>query len=267
MIPKVIYYYQTLNGLVTLLENGYATQINLAAIHFGLDSNNKPYIHLNDYKPNDPKFDSLWDELEQAQQQNIKIVLMVGGAGGAYQTLFSDFETYYQLLYQLIKDKTMITGIDIDVEENVNLADIKMLIKRIKKDFRYNFQISMAPISYSMESDNPGMGGFIYKDLYHSPEGAMIDFFNVQCYGSYSKELYDDIIHNGYPPNKIIMGMIYGQNINNIINELNKIKKAYPDFLGVFMWEFFQAPPGAPEHPETWGQIMKHILNGNVMVM
>lgn len=260
MIPKVIYYYQTLNGLGPLLENGYATQINLAAIHFGLDSNNQPYIHLNNNKPKDPKFNSLWEELEQAHKQNMTIFLMVGGAGGAYQTLFSDFETYYQLLYQLIKDKPIITGIDIDVEEIVNVVDIKMLIRRIKKDFGNNFQISMAPIAYSMESDNPGMGGFIYKDLYHSPEGAMIDFFNVQCYNSYSKELYDDIINNGYPPNKIIMGMIYGQNINNIINELEKIKASYPNFLGVFIWEYFQAPPGAPKHPESWGQIMKQIV-------
>ena len=259
-MTKVIYYYQTLNGLDKLLDNGYATQINLSAIHFGTN-NNQPYIHLNNDDPHDPKFNNLWNQLDQAQKQNMKIVLMVGGAGSAYQTLFSDFETYYQLLYNLIKDKPVITGIDLDVEELVKLEDIKMLIKRIRSDFGINFCISMAPIAYSLENDAPGMGGFNYKDLYHSPEGAQIDYFNVQCYGSYSKEVYDDIIHNGYPPSKIIMGMIYGQDINNIIVELDKIKSAYPGFLGVFMWEYFQAPPGAPEHPEVWGQIMKKILS------
>ena len=260
MSPKVIYYYQTLNGLQGLLDNGYATQINLSAIHFGTDSNNKPYIHLNDNNPYDHVFDNLWQQLEEAKQKNIQTILMVGGAGSAYQTLFSDFDSYYPLLYQLIKNKTMITGIDLDVEELVKLSDIKMLIRRLKADFGLGFQITMAPIAYSMESDNPGMGGFIYKDLFHSPEGSQIDYFNVQCYNSYSKELYDDIINNGYPPNKIIMGMIYGQNINNIICELEKIKHAYPNFLGVFIWEYFQAPPGAPQHPEVWGQIMKNIL-------
>lgn len=260
MKTKVIYYYQTLNGLQGLLDNGYATQINLSAIHFGQDSQNKPYIHINDNTPNDPTYTNLWKELEQAQSQNIKICVMLGGAGGAFQTLFSDFDSYYPLLYQLIKNKTMITGIDLDVEELVKLSDIKMLIRRLKADFGLEFQITMAPISYSMETDNPGMGGFVYKDLFHSPEGSQIDYFNVQCYNSYSKDLYDEIINNGYPPNKIIMGMIYGQDINNIINELDKIKTAYQDFLGVFMWEYFQAPPSAPQHPEVWGQIMKRIL-------
>ena len=103
MSSKVIYYYQTLNGLEQLLKNGYATTINLAAIHFGKDSENNPYIHLNDNNPYDQVFDTLWEQLNQANQQNIQIILMVGGAGTAYQTLFSDFETYYDLLYKLIK--------------------------------------------------------------------------------------------------------------------------------------------------------------------
>ena len=261
MSSKVIYYYQTLNGLEQLLKNGYATTINLAAIHFGKDSENNPYIHLNDNNPYDHVFDNLWKQLTQANQQNIQIILMVGGAGSAYQTLFSDFETYYDLLYKLIKSKPIITGIDLDVEEIVKESNIKMLIKRIRKDFGQDFTISMAPIAYSMESDNPGMGGFIYKDLYHSPEGSQIDYFNVQSYGSYSLQGYQDIINNGYPPEKIVMGMIYGQNLDSIVKQLKLIKEKYPKFLGVFMWEYFQAPPDAPEHPEHWGQLMKNILN------
>lgn len=265
MTSKVIYYYQTINGIDQLLKNGYATHINLSAIHFGKDSNNKNYIHLNDNNPYDPIYDSLWKQLEEATKQNIKIILMIGGAGSAYQTLFSDFESYYGLLYKLIKDKTMISGVDLDVEELVKLCDIQMLIRRIRTDFGKDFTISMAPISYSMESDNPGMGGFIYKDLYNSPEGSQIDYFNVQSYGSYNLEVYQDIINNGYPVEKIIFGMIYGQNLDSIVKQLKLIKEKYPNFLGVFMWEYFQAPPDAPQHPEHWGQLMKNILNINLI--
>ena len=68
------------------------------------------------------------------------------------------------------------------------------------------------------------MGGFIYKDLYHSPEGSQIDYFNVQSYGSYSLQVYQDIINNGYPPEKIVMGMIYGQNLDSIVKQLKLIK-------------------------------------------
>lgn len=261
MLSKVIYYYQTLSGLQQLLKNGYATTINLAAIHFGKNSENNPYIHLNDNNPYDQVFDTLWEELHQASQQNIQIILMLGGAGRAYQTLFSDFETYYSLLYQLIKSKPLISGIDLDVEEIVKESNIKMLIKRIRKDFGDDFTISMAPLSYSMEHDTPGMGGFIYKDLYCSPEGSQIDYFNVQSYGSYSLQVYEDIINNGYPPKKIVMGMIYSQNLDIIVNQVKIIKEKYPDFLGVFIWEYFKAPPNAPAHPEHWGQLMKSIVN------
>ena len=37
---------------------------------------------------------------------------------------------------------------------------------------------TMAPVSPSLETDYPGMGGFVYKDLYNSLEGKYIDYFN-----------------------------------------------------------------------------------------
>ena len=121
-------------------DNGYATQINLSAIHFGQDSQNNPYIHINDHTPDDPIYNNLWKELQQALSQNIKICIM--RRGGAFQTLFSDFDSYYPLLYQLIKNKTMITGIDFTGEELVKLSDIKMLVKTPKADFGLEFQIT-----------------------------------------------------------------------------------------------------------------------------
>ena len=74
---------------------------------------------------------------------------MIGGAGGAYNYLFSDFEIYYKLLYDAI-NKYPIDGIDLDIEEPVKLNDVKMLIRRIRKDFGRNFIISVAPISYAL---------------------------------------------------------------------------------------------------------------------
>ena len=34
--------------------------------------------------------------------------------------------------------------------------------------------------------NSPGMGGFIYKDLFNSREGKLIDRFNVQAYGTFT---------------------------------------------------------------------------------
>ena len=60
-------------------------------------------------------------------------MLMMGGAGLAYNVLFSDFDIYYPQLVQLVKDKSWIQGIDLDIEESVKLDDIKMLMNVIHK--------------------------------------------------------------------------------------------------------------------------------------
>ena len=244
-LPRIIYYYQTFCELNKILQKPcYVTHIHLASIHFGLDDNNKPYIHLNNYEPYNSKFDSVWTELEKATELGITVILMVGGAGSAFYDLFSNYKTYYPLLKELIQEKrNIIKGIDLDIEEEVDIEDVKMLINNINKDFGNEFIITMAPIQSSLEHDVPGMGDFIYKDLYKSEEGKLISYFNTQFYFDYSKTGYDQIVKNGYPAEKIVMGMITNQNIDNDYLELQKTFQEYhPNFGGVFIWEYFNAP-------------------------
>ena len=65
MTNKIIYFYQTFNGLdniINLLFKNRVTDIILSSVHFGYDSGN-PYIHLNDYpNPNHSIFDTVWDQ-------------------------------------------------------------------------------------------------------------------------------------------------------------------------------------------------------------
>ena len=170
MNKRIIYYYQTFVGLKDILTpDTKVTHLHLSSIHFGLDNNNNPYIHLNNNLPNSKLFDSVWSDLESAKQHGIKVILMVGGAGGAFQDLFSNYNSYYPLLKKLILDKrTIIDGIDLDIEEIVSLNNVENLIKTLKADFGESFIITMAPVQSSIESDQPGMGGFVYKDLYNS---------------------------------------------------------------------------------------------------
>lgn len=261
MNNKIIYYYQTFIGLDNLLKNNCntITHINVSSLHFGKNDNTN-YIHLNNNNPNDKCFDILWEQCLNASKY-CKIYLMIGGAGTAYKTLFSDFESYYGLLYNLLKSKKFITGIDLDIEENVNLENIKMLINRLKKDFEY-LEFSMAPLETSLSQDVSGMGGFIYKDLFNSNEGKLIEHFNVQSYNDYSLEIFDNIINNGYPPEKIVYGMISSQDINYNINVIKLIYKKYGcKFGGVFNWEYFDSPPDSPKNPEMWSKIMSSIFN------
>ena len=85
-------------------------------------------------------------------------MLMMGGAGGAYQELFSNFSVYYPLLINLIKTKN-IQGLDIDIEENVKLDDVRMLIKHLVNDLGRSFTITMAP---------PGCKRCLGPEVYHS---------------------------------------------------------------------------------------------------
>ena len=261
MTKRIIYYYQSFVGLKDILTSDTkVTHIHLSSIHFGTDKNNNPYIHLNDNPPNSKVFDSVWYELKKAKKLGIKIILMVGGAGGAFQTLFSNYNTYYNLLKNLVySKKDIIDGIDLDIEEQVSINNVENLIKTIKIDFGSNFIVTMAPIQSSMQSDQPGMGGFIYKDLYKST-GSLIDYFNVQCYYDYSVNAYKEIINNGYPVEKIVMGSISSQDITQNINTIKNIVEIYPNIGGVFNWEYYDSPPDS-HYPGTWSQLMDEALS------
>ena len=56
------------------------------------------------------------------------IMVMLGGAGGAYQELFRHFDTYYSLLKKFLEKFKFIKGIDLDVEE---VTDINNIYKTI----------------------------------------------------------------------------------------------------------------------------------------
>ena len=132
---KTIYYYQSFVGLDKLLTHVQDIDVIIvSSIHFG-KNNNKPYIHLNNNVPDNKIFDELWLQTEKASVEGCKIMLMMGGAGGAYQQLFSDFNTYYPLLVKTINDRSWITGIDLDIEESVKLSDVQMLINHLVKRF------------------------------------------------------------------------------------------------------------------------------------
>ena len=264
-MKRVIYYYQTFCGLNDILiqDNPVVTHIHLSSIHFGLSSDNSPYIHLNNDPPNSSKFDSVWDDIKKATDKGIKIVLMVGGAGGAFTDLFNNFDIYYKLLKDTIIDHPEISGIDLDVEEEVSLDNIKMLINKIVEDFGNKFIIAMAPLSYSLQNDGPGMGGFSYKELYNSPEGKYIDYFNGQFYGDYTLQAYENIINNGYPSEKIVMGMVSGDfssgNFDQATNVVASISEKY-DMGGVFVWEYADCPPDNKDHYK-WAENMYNALN------
>ena len=259
---KVCYYYQTFVGLHQISANPQDTDlIIVSSIHFGLDKEKQPHIYLNDNLPHDSIFDTMWTECHALENQDVQIHLMVGGAGGAYDILFKDYETYYPMLADLLRNKTFISGINIDIEEVVRLEDVYKLITDLKKDFT-ELEITMAPVQSSLESDDPGMGGFSYKELWtHMKDN--IDMLNVQAYESFSYESFVAIVKNGYPPEKIILGMESGQFTKDTfkvaLDEIKKIMITYPTFGGVYDWEYLNAPPLGTKDPSEFSRLMKSV--------
>lgn len=249
---NVIYYYQTFVDLEKLKSKYYATHLIISSIHFGDGK-----IYLNDNEPDDEKFKQLWEETESLSEDELHISCMVGGAGGAFRELFSNFDVYYETLRSFLVSKPWIQGVNLDVEETVTMENIKKLISRIRSDFGEHFLITMAPVSSAMESDEPGIGGFVYKELFNSDEGKMINSFNCQCYESFSLDTYKKIIDNGYPEDIIVMGMMSGQfTDDSFVDVIHTIKEKYPNVCGFYDWEYLDAPPNKND-PSEWAKLVK----------
>lgn len=262
-MPKAIFYYQTfftendefISVKPVLYNNSPITHIHLSAIHFGFNDDLTPYIHLNNRPPTDSYFDKVWDDLKLAKQKGVKIIAMIGGAGGGYGTLFKQFDVFYDILKQFLKDTTIIDGIDLDIEEPCGIENIKKLIQNIINDFGKNYIISTAPIASSLLYNNPGMGGFCYKDLINSNEGKYIDYINCQAYSNFSKDTLDNIVKNGYRQEQIVMGLIAGEPYKD---ELEKMFSSYKkQFGGVFVWEYYNTPPS----PLEWTKYIQSVYN------
>ena len=77
----------------------------------------------------------------------------------------------------------------------------------------------------------------------------------------------NNIVNNGYPVEKIVMGMLTGQDFENIQNELKKmIYKYQNNFGGVFIWEFYDAPPSGITDPSNWAKIIHSIIHPKLFV-
>ena len=262
---KIIYYYQSLADFQPIINHAdCVSAIYISAIHFWSDHTG-PHINLNECRPSDPLYGDLWANAAKAQEAGIKIFLMVGGCGGAYKLLFENFDLYYPMLIQTIH-QYKIQGIDLDVEEPVELANIQMLISRLRLDLGPEFVITMAPIAEAMQSDQPGLGGFIYKELFDSLAGLEINWFNIQSYSAFDAETYEQIVSNGYPPDKLVFGMISDQfssdTFHLALDTVQQLKSAYVNFGGVFNWEYFDSPPDRSE-PINWAVRMSAIQKKN----
>jgi|HubBroStandDraft_1064217.scaffolds.fasta_scaffold00404_15 chitinase len=278
-VKRVIYYYQTQynNGVYVSLspmwttlnpETGkpYVTDVMVAAFHLGYNTDGSPYIHLNDNVPSDPMFTTMWQEVATLQSYGVTVRMMLGGAAqGSYADLFSQWSTFYPILQQTLQQYNL-NGIDLDIEEDVTLANAEMLIEQLNTDFGSKFLITMAPVASALWG-GANLSGFSYPDLYASPAGPMIAWFNGQFYSGFatlsSPADYEEVVNYGYPADKIVAGMIANSadgsgyvGMKTVSNTVKSLVTDYTHFGGVFAWEYFNAEPGGTSDPIEWAVYM-----------
>jgi hypothetical protein len=272
---RVIYYYQTqynngtyvsLSPIWTTLNPStskpYVTDVMVAAFHLGYNTNGTPYIHLNDNVPSAPMFTTMWQEVATLQSYGVTVRMMLGGAAqGSYADLFSQWATFYPILQQTLQQYKL-NGIDLDIEEDVSLAHAEGLIASLSGDFGSHFLITMSPVASALWG-GANLSGFSYSQLYQSSAGPKIAWFNGQFYSGFatlaSETNYEQAINAGYPPDKIVGGMIANSadgsgfvSIGTVAKTVNALVTQYPTFGGVAAWEYFNAEPGGTADPIEW---------------
>lgn len=236
MTSSVVAYYQDPDDLRDVSPS--LTHLVLCSIHFGPD-----YIHLNNYPPDAKENDLMWQNIQDAYDKGVRIELMIGGAGGAFQAMFKDFEKYYGMFHALLDDHPEIESVNLDVEEQVSLMNIGSLVQRLKKDFP-NLGITFAPtIDALISCDDPGMGGFCYRNL-ELAVGKLIDRYYVQAYnGSFTSVNFQHILNNGFLPQRLVMGFDGCQGFDLALEEVKHMQSVCHHALGgVFVWNYHSKP-------------------------
>jgi chitinase len=263
---RVVVYLQTLQNL-NLLPQCYSnlTAINLSSFHFGYNPDGSPYIHLNDTEPDDAMYNTLWPQMQQAQQNGVKLVAMLGGAGGAYGQLFSNYNIFYPMWVKMLQTYGF-DGVDLDVEEPVTIANLQQFINDLRNDFPSNFLITAAPVCLALQTGNdPLAGGINWATVKNQ-----LDWFNIQFYSGFGTLAttadYIAIINQGYSPNQILGGALTNRAdgggyvpIITVCNTLSQLNTLYKGQLGGAMgWEFFNANDTAENiDPTGWASAMK----------
>jgi hypothetical protein len=205
---------------------------------------------------------------------------MLGGAAkGSFTRLDRDdatFEEYYTPLRELIRTRGL-DGLDLDVEEPMNLSGVIRLIDRLKSDFGSGFIITLAPVAAALMSDNPrhNLSGFSYEAL-EVMRGSQIAWYNTQFYcgwGDMRKpEGYDLMVARGWPPEKVVVGLVTNPDNGSgwvpfevLSNVLTTLQSRYPTFGGVMGWEYFNSLPGGKGKPWEWATFMTQKLRSGLL--
>ncbi|EED14020.1 conserved hypothetical protein [Talaromyces stipitatus ATCC 10500] len=259
-----------LTDLVT--QKSGITHVILASLH--LDSPTE--IHLNDNDIESSYWDPLWPMVSSLQAAGVKVMLMMGGAAqGSYARLQNDFDTYYPIILQILRHHNL-DGFDMDVEENVSESILLRLAQQLDADMGTNFILTAAPVALSMSNsgnlDNvswPALDKVAISST--RPNGKLFNWYNTQFYDGWgsaaSTGSYDTVIKAGWDPRRIVLGVLTAASAGSswqptsvLASTIASLKAKYPNFGGVFGWEYGLAGQSDGQTPVQWVQSIGRYL-------
>ncbi|WP_344863226.1 glycosyl hydrolase family 18 protein [Amycolatopsis ultiminotia] len=272
---RVVVYYQTVydgdsyvSPLGLTQNDSGVTDVIVGAVHL----NDGATMTLNDDPPSSEKFTQMWQDLATMQGQGVHALAFVGGAAaGSFERLENDFDTYYPLLRQLIKDHSL-SGIDLDIEEQMSNDALNRLIDALRADFGQDFLITLAPVATELNGGG-GLSGLDYDRLYRD-RGDQISWFNTQFYCNWGSLAdtsgYEGIIEHGVvPAEKVVAGTVTNPancdgyvDMPTLQSTVGSLVQKYPDFGGVDGWEYFNSLPGDKAAPWQWAQQIAPTVKG-----
>lgn len=149
-------------------------------------------------------------------------------------------------------------GIDLDIEEPIDISVALRLLKSLRKDMGPSFTMTLAPTAMALLYNNGiNLSGFSYFDLEGNATDptsgeSLIAWYNTQFYGGWgdpsSPDNYQNIINKGWDPARIVMGVLTNANDGNgfvatryVMETIKQLKAVYPTFGGVCGWDYFDA--------------------------
>ncbi|MDJ1137088.1 glycosyl hydrolase family 18 protein [Streptomyces iconiensis] len=277
---RVVVYYQTqyTDGTYVsplgLTENAIgATHLIVGAVHLNDVNGQHAPVHLNDDPPGAAKYAPMWSDLKALRGAGVPVLAMVGGAApGSFTRLDTEFDTYYPLLRDFLRQYAL-DGVDLDVEEDMSLAGVERVIDALRADFGAGFLITLAPVGTAL-SGGGNLSGFDYEQLYRD-RGEAISWFNAQLYNGWgsmaSTADVDAVLERGLiPQDKLVAGVLTDPanggsgyvDMPALTATIRQLTRTYPDFGGVDGWEYFNSQPGGTPAPWKWAAEVSAALNG-----
>lgn len=267
-------------GLAMLVDScrkGYMTHVIVGLFHCDWRDRSigKPSggcISLNGTYLNDPTLQPIWETVNLLQSKKVKVIASFGGGGvGDFRHLLDPAQPeWYPLLRDALKTYGF-DGLDMDIEESdsriVNTANVKRIIKMLRRDLGDGFIVTSAPVASALTGGSNISPGIDYAKLIKKD---WFTWYNLQFYngfgdvlgGAYGSPDYEAVLeaNRGVSPRKFVVGVptnpdSAGANyhaLSALAPKFEELARKYPHFGGVYGWTYQEAQVEGHLDPVGW---------------